>query len=132
MKKTNAKKNAWNAFSKYIRLKECYETAGNYFAGKCCTCGAIKPIEQLDAGHFIPGRNDAILFDERGVHIQCRACNRFHQGRWPEYREYMLARYGMETIEELLQQRKQIKQYSVEELKAIAKEYRRKIKELEL
>lgn len=45
----------------------------------CITCGrqyAWKGSNQLDCGHGIPGRKNAILFEERIVAPQCVACNR--------------------------------------------------------
>jgi len=74
----------------------------------CVTCGVGKPwnasnhlgSDGIDAGHFLGGRCNAIILDERGIHPQCTACNR--NGGNPEmYNAYMLHRYGQEVIDEL-------------------------------
>ena len=120
----------WTAFSKYLRTKECLETTGNPGYGKCCTCGEIKHFTELDAGHFIAGRRLGILFDERGVHIQCAKCNRFQGGRPVEYRDYMLTRYGQEVIDDLYRLAKIPKGYADFELKEMRAKYNKQTREL--
>jgi len=91
------KKKAWEAFSRYIRLKYA-DKEGNVV---CVTCGAIKPWDQMQAGHFVPGRTGGILFDERGVHPQCVRCNIFLRGNLIEYYPFMLKTYGETIVNEL-------------------------------
>ncbi len=84
---SKVKKDTWILFSKYIRLRDHFrycpgetmfvETKNGsqeVKVGKCVTCGAKKPIAAqggLQAGHFIPGRNNAVLFCTKGVNSQC-------------------------------------------------------------
>jgi len=65
------KKKAWKYFSLYIRLKGA-DKDGNC---QCVTCGVTKHFKELHAGHFIDGRGNAVLFDERLVQVQCFRCN---------------------------------------------------------
>ncbi len=69
-KSKQPKKKAWDAMSIYIRTKECLETTGLPFVGVCFTCDKRFHIDALDAGHFVSGRRNAVLFEENGVHIQ--------------------------------------------------------------
>jgi Bacteriophage Lambda NinG protein len=89
------KKKAWSAFSRFIRIRDADES-GNC---KCITCGAIKPIKEMQAGHFIGGRNNAVLFSEFGVHAQCYGCNIGKHGNAVEYFVFMEKTYGREEIE---------------------------------
>lgn len=57
----------------------------------CITCGLKYPFKKLQAGHFIPGRTDAILFDAVQVNAQCYRCNKLHQGVWHKYYLFMLS-----------------------------------------
>lgn len=84
-------------FSLYIRRSHA-DKKGNC---KCVTCGCIKPIEDMQAGHFLDGRNNSILFDERGVHPQCYACNCCLHGNKVEYFKWMEKNYGRGVIDEL-------------------------------
>lgn len=99
---TNWEKWLWPKFSEYIRLRGCIKTTGTIWKGACRTCGRVYRFEKLQAGHFIPGRTRAILFDERCVHIQCYRCNRIIKEVWPAYYRFMQQEYGQEVIEELV------------------------------
>jgi septum formation topological specificity factor MinE len=91
------KKDAWAVFSKYIRQKYS-DWKGD---AACVTCGVVRPWKEMQAGHFIPGRHNSILFDERNVHVQCDGCNRWKQGNTVKYFRFMQQKYGDETIKEL-------------------------------
>lgn len=95
-------KDLWNVFSQYIRLRDCLLTTGTIWKGKCVTCGKIYRFNYLQAGHFIPGRKNSVLFNERCVHAQCFRCNVVLGGNWPLYYRFMQRTYGQETIEELI------------------------------
>lgn len=125
-----AKEKAWKAISQYIRHKECFETTGSYEYGICCTCKRIKHRKELQAGHYISGRTNSILFIEYGIHIQCVHCNMFNEGNKSEYERYMLERYGKEKCDRLKDLKHVSKSLSLFELKAIEQEYKDKLKEL--
>ena len=93
------KKKAWNAFSKYIRTRDCIATTGTAVAGRCITCGKSFHFRVLHAGHFIAGRGNAILFNRKFVNIQCYHCNIFHNGRFDIYRAAMVHRYGKAFVD---------------------------------
>jgi len=41
----------------------------------CVTCGVIKNWKELQCGHFVDGRNNSVLYDERLCFPQCFKCN---------------------------------------------------------
>lgn len=136
-KRTNslskAKKQAWEAFSLYIRTRDCLRTTGNLEQGKCVTCNKLFPRTGygcLQAGHFIAGRTNAILFDERGVHGQCYSCNMTKHGSPHDYWLFMEKEYGRKIIDELLANRNVIIKYKTWDYIAIAKEYKQKTEDL--
>lgn len=101
---TRAKEDAWKAFSRYIRLRDSLRYNHSTEFGPCYTCKKIYPnwrVGGLQAGHFIPGRRNAYLFDERGVHSQCNVCNKHLKGNWPNYMFYMECEYGPQVVKEL-------------------------------
>ena len=57
------KKKLWTLFSKYIRLRD------SDYRGicSCCTCGIKKHYKEMQAGHFLPGRRNSILFLHREI-----------------------------------------------------------------
>ena len=99
---TTLKKRLWKIFSIYIRMRDCLETTGSIEHGLCCTCKRDYPIGKLQAGHFIPGREDSILFDPACVHAQCYRCNVQRSGEWVKYFRFMEKKYGREFIFELM------------------------------
>ena len=125
-----AKKKAWTEFSKYIRTRDCLQSTGRSYYGKCFTCSRITEFAYLHAGHFISGRNGSILFDERGCHAQCAYCNVGLDGNKKAYETKMINLYGRETIDKLQIQAKQIKKYTINELEELASYYRNKTMEL--
>ena len=109
------KKKAWALFSKYIRRK--YADFEGF--ASCVTCGVRKKLEELHAGHFVQGRGNAILFDERGVFPQCYVCNVRKHGALLEYLDFMKRHYGEkadEVIADLRSLGRQTKQFSIQEL----------------
>jgi len=125
------KKTVWTNFSKFIRLKECLETTGTLNFGKCCTCNSVLSFNKLQAGHFVPGRSNAVLFHEDIVHLQCISCNHHKSGNLTEYVEYMHRRYGIEKTSYLRGLRYQKVKYSEFDFYLLNEEFKKKIKLLE-
>ncbi len=62
----------------------------------------------MDAGHYIASSISlALRFDERNVHPQCTACNRFRHGNMAQYALELQKKYGPDILEELDYFRKQ-------------------------
>lgn len=112
-----AKDRAWEAFSEYIRHRD--EEDG------CFTCGIKKPWKQMQAGHWIPGRHNSILFDKDGCHAQCYHCNVGLKGNPVKYYDRMLLDYGKKFCEMLKYLDTQVKEYKVYELLEIEEKYTR-------
>ena len=127
------KKKVWTkAFSPYIRLRDALETTGSPHTLKCCSCGKPYPafgVGCAQAGHFIPGRHNSILFLEHCVHGQCYNCNITLKGNWPGYYAFMRERYGQNGIDEMLRLSKTVRKFTVEELKTM---YNRYLNQIEL
>lgn len=101
-RKTPAKSSCWEQFSRFIRLRDCLKTTGTITHGLCVSCSRKYPFTKLQAGHFMPGRSDTVLLDERGVNAQCYRCNIETQGNWPGYYRAMQRMHGQETIEAMI------------------------------
>lgn len=128
---SKAKKKAWVWCSRYIRLRDAIEYCKATGRGaqiedlpvQCCTCHTIKSWKRMQAGHFISrglGGRSGVYFDERNIHAQCPTCNAFEQGRPNEYREFMLDKYGEQTIALLRIKDKQPGHYSVVDYQVLA------------
>jgi hypothetical protein len=123
---------AWTLFSRYIRLRDCLATTGTLTRGKCCTCDKIIEMgRDAHAGHFIGGRLNAILFDERGVHLQCATDNMFRQGAGVDYYRFMLDKYGGSVIDELVALSKTTRRFTIDELDEMMASWRQSIEQYE-
>lgn len=80
------KKKAWQAFSAYIRQKYANQDG----LVECVTCGDSGHWKNFQCGHFIDGRNNAVLYNERLTRVQCVTCNVFKKGNKVAYTLYML------------------------------------------
>lgn len=124
------KTKAWDAFAKYIRVQGCLETTGLAFLGVCITCGKQFHISYLQAGHFMSGRRNAVLFQEQGVHIQCRYCNMVLNGDHKKYRKILIKKYDLATVKKLEAAKSKVIQDKDMKFKSIEKEYREKYTDL--
>jgi len=117
MAKKDLKEKAWKMFALYIKLRD----ANVEGVCSCCTCGKRLAFDQKDcqAGHFVAGRSNAVLFNSKVVHAQCATCNIFNSGEQGKYVLFMKKRYGYsdEDIEKMLQEKKATLKLSDEDVK---------------
>ena len=95
-----AKKKAWAVFSQYIRQKYALPNG----QCQCVTCNKWDHWKNLHAGHFIDGRNNTVLYNEKLVHPQCFHCNSKQpgclSGNKVSYTIFMATKYCL-NIEEI-------------------------------
>lgn len=117
------KHTVWASFARFIKIRDT-DRAGVCY---CCTCGKGMSWSSPDcnAGHFIGGRTNSVLFDETIVHAQCSRCNNYGGGKPWDYEQFMMKRYDYDygTLEEIKARRHQIKKYTMEDLKDLKKHF---------
>lgn len=124
------KKEAWDIFSKYIRVRDAINTTGDTLGVRCITCSKIKSIPETDAGHFQSRVYTEILFDEHNVHAQCKSCNMPpHSGEQYIYSKRIVDLYGEGELERLTNSRK-TKKFERKELVELKSFYKEKLKGL--
>lgn len=128
--KQKAKDKAWAAFSTYIRTRDCLRFKNSLTEGICVTCKREYPFKQLQAGHFISGRGNAVLFDERIVYSQCYGCNVGRSGSYVEYFVFMEQEWGREMIDEFRALRHDTKIYKAFHFKELEQEFKDKTQAL--
>ena len=130
-----AKDKAWAAFSIYIRTRDCLRFTGEPTQGMCVTCKAKKPFKELQAGHFVAGRGNAVLFNEQVVYSQCSYCNQKPPmglgGNYAAYTLFMFDEgYTRKEIEAFLALKGTTKQYKLNDFIEIEAVYKAKTKDL--
>ena len=126
------KKETWTIFSLYIRTRDAIKTTKTLDNAKCYTCDFVYPIKNLQAGHFIPGRKNAFLFDENQVHAQCFRCNGPLKGNWVEYIKNLTLELGKDTVDEMINRKYEIKQLKSHDLITLKETYKGKLEALTL
>jgi len=132
--RAKAKDRAWKSFSKYIRTRDCLRFSNDPELGMCVTCKRSYPFKQLQAGHFIQGRGNSVLFDERLVYSQCVGCNgnppMGKGGNYVEYYVFMLEEWGQIMIDEFRDLKNQTVIYKIHDFHRIEEEFKEKTEKL--
>ena len=136
----NQDKKAWEAFSAFIRARDCLKYTGTLEYGHCVTCKEAGrefefPYTKLQAGHAVGGRKAAVLFHEEIVNTQCMLCNSQsaggRSGDYGSYAMFLVKKYGVEHADALQRLKTTYRdKHTYEELVEIEKKYKLKLEEL--
>ncbi len=110
-----------SVFSLYIRERD---------KGVCFTCGLIKPVKEMQNGHFFSRGYLATRFDEQNCHCQCVGCNVFRNGNYPRYSIHLIEKYGPGILRELERRTRKTIKYSPSDYEALIEEYKSKLSNL--
>lgn len=97
MRKTTLKaikKKADLVYSRYIRLIHADKNGNN----TCVTCGIVKPMKEMQNGHYFERNRLGTRFHNDNCKPQCPACNVFKKGNYTQYAKYMYEQYGAEHL----------------------------------
>ncbi len=120
------KKKADATFSKYVRYRDGEYRNGQWVVD-CITCGVIKPISQMQNGHFVTRRASMLRFDEENCNAQCVGCNMFKAGEQYLYSKAIDTKYGSGKAEELMSRRHETHKFTIEELEEIIRDAQEQI-----
>lgn len=120
------KRKAWSLLSRIIRLT--YAKDGY---GSCYTCASVYPVSELQAGHAIGGRHNAVLLDEEILRPQCVRCNVFMRGNYPVFAARLVREHSIDWWEEKLKQSKAQVKYYRSDLENLIDSYKKRLEALE-
>lgn len=116
-------KDLQKVFNQFIRLRDKDLP--------CISCGRYHQ-GQWHAGHYkTVGSSPELRFCEENVHKQCSPCNNHLSGNIVNYRLGLIAKIGLERVEWLERQDHPPLKLTVDEIKALIKVYKAKVKELQ-
>ena len=113
-------------FSKYIR----YSYADGRGNCSCFTCDAVKPIAEMDCGHFVARQHRSLRWSPLNAHPQCRYCNRYCEGKKDVYSLRLVQKYGPNILLELQEEKHKIRKWTPVDLERLIGEYKVKLKDL--
>ncbi len=96
-RKPNLKAKLDKVFSEYIRLSN----ANDMGMCRCVTCNKYFPWRKIQNGHYMSRRFMATRYSEMNCHPQCMACNVMQHGNIPQYRMWLVRRYGEDAVKRL-------------------------------
>jgi hypothetical protein len=120
------KRKLWGIISEYVRRKD----ADEYGYVDCYTCRTRAHWKEMDAGHGIPGRHNAVLFDTDIIRPQCRTCNRFNHGEQFRFGKRLDSENGAGFFERKLKESRRAVKYYESDLDDLIEYYKDKLKEL--
>ena len=112
---------AQQAFNAWVRERD---------AGRpCISCGRHH-TGQMHAGHYLSvGARPELRFEPLNVWLQCAPCNTYLSGNAVAYRQALVREIGEDKVQ-WLEGPHEPRKHSIDDLKAIRDEYRRKAREL--
>ena len=115
-------KMAQQVFNAYINKRD---------SGKpCISCGK-KITGRVNASHYYNANNHwNVRFDENNVHSSCITCNQYLSGNLIEYGVRLEKLIGPDEFAILREDAYKLRKFSIDELKGIIAEYKRKLKEM--
>lgn len=123
------KKKADKEFSLYVRYRDSwFNPTTHTWEGECITCGAIKPVKEAQAGHFVSRAKNITRFNEQNVNLQCVGCNMFKAGEQYLYSKALDLKYGDGTADELMQMRFTTHKLTITELEEIIEDSKTYVK----
>jgi len=131
---SKARKRAWKAFSRFVRLRDAIKTTNTKTHLKCISCDKVYKafgVGCAQAGHFIAGRGNAILIDEKFVNGQCYNCNVNLKSNWVAYEAKMLEMWGEKAVEEVKQKSLLTIQIKAQQWLELEEEYKKKYNALD-
>src|SRR6185369_5708080 len=124
-KKPKQKLKSWyvkkldRVFSKNISKKK----AKTFGMTRCYTCDKTAHWKDLQNGHYISRGHMATRWLEENCRVQCSGCNIFKRGNYTEYAYRLLKEIGREGLDALREKKKEIKQWSIQDLKTEIQKY---------
>lgn len=131
--KQKLKEKAWKLCSLYNRQK----MADKNGIVKCVTCEKRAHWKQMQAGHYVDGRNNSVLFLDEIIYPQCFKCNAkmagCEAGNKIQYTKFMLSLgYTLEQLYYFDELKHSIKKLSTSDLNEIIEAYTDKLVGLEI
>ena len=97
----------------------------------CITCG-IK-TGKVDGGHFLPTSTyPSIRYYSKQIKCQCINCNQYNGGKTVEYEAKMRLMYGDDFVNNLKNEYRNSRKYSVEYMQKYIRVINKRVKKLEL
>ena len=124
---SSIKKKAW----KYASLVVRQGSSDHRGICTCFTCGRQGEWVEMQAGHAIGGRHNAVLLDFEILRVQCVSCNIFKRGNYQIFVTKLIEENGLEWWKEKLEESRQIVKRDRAYYETFIEECKQRLSELE-
>lgn len=124
-KLSTLKKKADSVYSEWVRRKDAVNDMV-----KCVSCGKVHHWKEMDAGHYFKRHKLGTRFHDDNVHPQCKACNIFKDGNYPDYADFMFRKYGQYFMDNLKQIADAPKKYTASDYLEMIEDFKSRIEHL--
>jgi hypothetical protein len=121
------KNKAWKYASLVVRQRD----ADYRGVVTCYTCGRQGEWEEMQAGHAIGGRHNAVLLDLSICRPQCISCNIFKRGNYQIFVTKLIEENGFEWWQKKLEASRQIVKKNLEDYESFIDECKLKLEVIE-
>jgi hypothetical protein len=121
------KAKAWKLFSEWIRRKDADEGG----TVECFTSGKLMHWKDAHAGHGIPGRHNAVLFDPDIVKPQSPVDNIWKGGQYHIFATKLIKEHGMEWWDQKLIDSRKVVKYTAADLEDLILDLKQKLNQLD-
>ena len=90
---------------------------------RCISCGKIKPFNQIQAGHYYSRKHMSVRWSEHNVNGECVYCNIYNGEHLIGYRENLIAKIGLKSVEFLDVEHRMVRKWSTFEIVEMIKYY---------
>lgn len=97
---------------------------------KCYTCDIVRPIKEMDCGHYIKRQYMNTRWDLDNLRVQDTRCNRFLDGNQDEFIARLNMEMGRDMAIELNKKKHTIKQWTIKELENLETKFKKLYEEL--
>jgi hypothetical protein len=116
---------------KAAAIKACHAYIKQRDLGRNCITCDRSLIGKYDSGHFLKaGNHSYTMFMEKNIHSQCVNCNQYNGGKEKEYKEALILKYGLKTVEALERVRNRHIKRTAQDYRDIENYYKEKTKKL--
>ena len=108
-------KKAQEAVNKRVRERDSED---GFFT--CISCKRVLPVDQMNAGHFVPVKNSSYLrFNQFNINGECVRCNCFDEFHLVGYRKNLIEKIGIDMVKWLEDNSRRLHKWSKDEIQRV-------------
>ena len=97
----------------------------------CVTCSKVSHWKTMQCGHFIPRHYLAGRWNLENCAVQCPSCNIWGRGRYPEFAQWGVNRYGQGWLPKMIALKRETLKLTRSDLETMIEDYETRLRQIE-